>query len=505
MTTILNEQDLVFKTMQERFGQLQSLVRKLFEEGSRLDEVEQDLMPMLLEMGRAALEDFVAASGDGDAGETLTKNDTLLKRSTQKHSRSYRSIFGVVEIQRYVYAKREKQKHEAIPLDQKLGLPAAETSYLLEQWMGALASHMAYDAAATWLRDVFGIGGNETTVKNRVRQLGKYAESFRQEVEDPLPEEEAEVIAVLADGKGVPIRTPWEQVLQRELGRKPHLRHRQNDYERSQHRRLRGDNVKTQQAIVGACFSIDRHIRSTQQVVQGKAYDSTDSPKPQNKRLWAEMSCIHNNQESRGAVRVFEQLASHVAIRDPESIREVVCIMDGAAALWKLQREYIPQATPIIDIFHVMEKLWDVAHCFEPDGSKAAEERMSRYLTMLLDGKVDYVRGLFQRFLNQEDWSKTKREKLERAVNYLRDNRHGMQYHEYLARGYPIGSGVIEGACKHVIGDRFCGSGMSWEQPGAQCLLHLRTIKLNGRWKAFIEHRIQLEQASLYGENATAA
>ena len=73
-----------------------------------------------------------------------------------------------------------------------------------------------------------------------------------------------------------------------------------------------------------------------------------------------------------------------------------------------------------------------------------------------------------------------------------------MRYVLYLARGYPIGSGVIEGDCKHVVGNRFCASGMRWEHQSAQSLLHLRTIQLSKRWDEFIQYRINKEQESLY-------
>ena len=82
------------------------------------------------------------------------------------------------------------------------------------------------------------------------------------------------------------------------------------------------------------------------------------------------------------------------------------------------------------------------------------------------------------------------------------NNRQKMHYDQYLAAGYPIGSGVIEGACRHVVKDRMEQSGMRWTLDGAQSMLHLRSIYLNGDWQAFDEHRIQTEQATLYGQAA---
>ena len=74
-----------------------------------------------------------------------------------------------------------------------------------------------------------------------------------------------------------------------------------------------------------------------------------------------------------------------------------------------------------------------------------------------------------------------------------------MHYDQYLAAGYPIGSGVAEGACRHLVKDRMELTGMRWERPGAQAMLHLRAIYLNGEWNNFVNFRIQNEQAKLYG------
>jgi hypothetical protein len=505
MSSILKQRTFVFKQLEQEFGRLLEALQELKNEERRLDEVERDLMAWLMKLGKAALRDLVKVSGDGDVGKTFEKDETVLKRMPEQHARTYRSVFGIIEIQRWVYAKRERQQHTS-PLDEKLGLPADETSYVLEDWMGALATFVPYDTAAKWLSDVFGIGGNSTTVENRISKLGQDAEAFREQADDEFPDEDDEVLAVLADAKGVPIRTPWEQRIEQELGRKPYVRNGKNKEERSHKRRRRGDQVKSQQATVGVCFSVDPIVRTIPQVLHAKdqGVETPANFSHTNKRLWAEMSRVCDGDESRGAVRIFSQLAKEVSRRDPKSQRPLVCIMDGAASLWKLQREHLPKAIPIIDIFHVNEKLWAVAHCFERDGSKAAEDRVTRYLTMLLEGKVDSVRGVFQRFFNQRKWPKAKHEALKQAINYLKNNRHAMQYHEYLKQGYPIGSGAVEGACKHVIGDRLCRSGMRWEQPGAQDILHLRTIHLNGQWNEFIEHRIQTEQTTLYNQTTAA-
>ena len=77
-----------------------------------------------------------------------------------------------------------------------------------------------------------------------------------------------------------------------------------------------------------------------------------------------------------------------------------------------------------------------------------------------------------------------------------------MRYHEYLAAGYPIGSGVVEGACRHVVKDRMEGTGMRWTIEGARAVLDLRTTNLNDQWSAFLDYRVRHEQQCLYGQAA---
>ena len=125
---------------------------------------------------------------------------------------------------------------------------------------------------------------------------------------------------------------------------------------------------------------------------------------------------------------------------------------------------------------------------------------MAVRLRMLLDGKVGYLIGGLRRKL--AGLCGVKRKRLLVVIGYLENNRAHMGYDEYLAAGYPIGSGVIEGACRHVVKDRMELSGMRWTVEGAQAMLYLRSIYLNGDWKEFDEHRIHTEQNTLYSKAA---
>jgi hypothetical protein len=120
----------------------------------------------------------------------------------------------------------------------------------------------------------------------------------------------------------------------------------------------------------------------------------------------------------------------------------------------------------------------------------------------LLQGRVGYVVAGRRRRLNGGKLSGPKRKVIKSAVEYLANNREHMRYDEYLAAGYPIGSGVAEGACRHLVKDRLEQTGMRWTVGGARAMLHVRALYLNGQWEKFLEYRIEQEQTRLYGSVA---
>ena len=131
---------------------------------------------------------------------------------------------------------------------------------------------------------------------------------------------------------------------------------------------------------------------------------------------------------------------------------------------------------------------------------RQAEDFVTHYLQMLLEGKVSYAIGIFQRRLRE--LTPSKRKSLSKVIQYFHNNRPYMRYDEYLAKGYPIGSGAVEGACRHLVRDRMECTGMRWELEGAQAMLQTRSTYLHGEWDSFIEYRIQNEQNTTYGQAA---
>jgi hypothetical protein len=315
------------------------------------------------------------------------------------------------------------------------------------------------------------------------REVAGYAPAFQDALPVPPPEEEGPLLVVTADGKGVPMRRPPQE------GPKPH------------HRRTKGEKAnKKQMACVGAVYTIEPFVRTADDILDEVLRDERagDRPRPQHKHVWAEMTRQVGDEVINAKGSLFALLEAESAARNPGHDRPVICLMDGERSLWDMQREHFPGAVGILDLFHVLERLWAAAHCFHKEGSAGARRYVEERLRDLLQGRVGYVIAGLRRRLNGGKLSGPKRKVIESAVEYLANNKEHMRYDEYLAKGYPIGSGVAEGACRHLVKDRLEQTGMRWTVEGAQAMLHVRALYLNGQWGEFLEYRVEQEQTRLY-------
>jgi hypothetical protein len=225
-------------------------------------------------------------------------------------------------------------------------------------------------------------------------------------------------------------------------------------------------------------------------------------PEPQHKHVWAEMTREVGEIEVTAKEGLFCHLYAESVARNLGHDRPVICLLDGERALWDAQEVYFPEAVGILDLFHVLEQLWAVAHCFHAEGSDEAKQFVEHRLRDLLQGRVGYVISGLRKRLRAEKLSGQRRKVVRSAVEYLTNNRSHMRYDEYLAAGYPIGSGVAEGACRHLVKDRMEQTGMRWTVEGAQAMLHVRALYLNDQWGEFLEFRVVQEQARLYQRDA---
>jgi hypothetical protein len=340
----------------ERFEYLLDLVRGASQDGQRIDTVERDLMRHLLAPGFDSLTAFVAHQGDGDRGPEVEAADGhIVRRLPVLHDRRYVSIFGELTISRVAYGTREGQKIEEVPLDRRLGLPEGDFSYVLEGRSQRFCLKESFAEAGRSLEMLLGLHLGRRTLGRMDRDVADDAHGFRESIEPPSPDEEGPSLVVTADGKGVPMRKP------------------EPDGPRRHHRRGKGEKADTKRmACVGAVYSIEPFVRTADDILDEVLRDecARKRPRPQHKHVWAEMI---REVEGQPPVTAKDGLSCRLfdesAVRNPGQGRPVICLMDGERSLWDAKEADFPEAVGVLDLFHVLERVWAVGHCFHKEGS----------------------------------------------------------------------------------------------------------------------------------------
>ena len=467
--------------------ELLAYARAAATQGTAVHDVERGLWQRLLQLGRTALGHFFALQGTGDLGDTVTApDDQTWQRLPELHTRRYVSIFGEFVLDRTAYGSREGQKIEFVPLDNRLQLPASVFSYVLQDWDQGLCVEQAFGQARSTVARILDLKQPVASLEQMNVQMAERVAAFRDNRPRPDPATEGEILVTSGDGKGV--------VLRRQADDPAPAAHRTKGQKASQKR----------MATVGTAYTVDRYVRSPEAVLAALFRDGPEPPprpQPAHKRVWASLP----QEGPDGVVRsglevVYDWLLNEVAERNPGLAKEMVHLGDGQEALWQARQEHLPgrNLTDILDLLHVTPRLWQAAHVFYPEGSAAAEAFARERILRVLRGEVvGVVRGL-RRLGTLAGLKGSKKKALAQVCAYLLKNRERMRYDEYLAQGYPIASGVIEGACRHLVKDRMERAGMHWTLAGAQAMLDLRSTFVNGDWEEYQAYRIRCETQRLY-------
>ena len=158
--------------------------------------------------------------------------------------------------------------------------------------------------------------------------------------------------------------------------------------------------------------------------------------------------------------------------------RRQVILGDGAKWIWSIATELYPRAIQIVDFFHASEKLWEVAKALFPGDRNSREHWADARCADLKAGRLE---GLLATLRAHAGSCET----AAKCVGYIETNRERMRYPEFRAQGLQIGSGVVEGACKTVVGGRLKQGGMRWTKDGADAVMALRSCLLSGRYEDF--------------------
>lgn len=484
--SMTHEKDVLkSENLETLFAEFQQCVRTAAEEGWALHEVEGALWRRLLQLGRAALGQVLTLVGSGDVGETVTLSDgEEYRRLPETHRRRYVSIFGEFQIPRAVYGSREGQKIECVPLDNRLQLPQSAFSYLLQDWDQSLCVEQAFGQARTTVARILGLNQAVDSLEQMNQEMAQLATTFV--LNQPTPPEEGEVLVLSADQKGIVMRRPADAPAP-----KAH--------------RTKGDKAsRKRMATVGTVYSVDRYRRTPEEVVAALFHERSEPstrPQPQHKEVWA--SLPREEVPGSGTDAVFAWMVGELHLRGRGQGKPLVFVSDGQEALWEARAEWLPEQTVgVLDLLHVTPRLWKAAHVFHKEGSREAEHFVRERLLRVLQGKASgVIRGL-REMATKRGLTGARRRALTEVCRYLKQNLPRMRYDEYLAAGYPIASGAVEGACRHLVKDRMERAGMHWTIAGAQAMLDVRSIHVSGHWEEYQAYRIERETQHLYPERA---
>jgi hypothetical protein len=360
------------------------------------------------------------------------------------------------------------------PLDAELGLTRDSYSPRLISWFCRLCTRVSFRCSADLGKMFLGWAPAPSTIEEWALGLGRPAYVWLST--GPLPPGDGEVLVIECDGKAAPTATA-EELKKRRQPRKSRgkacscncKRHRGKACRKAhghKKKRKRGDKSKNgRSATLVVMYTLKRGE-------DGRLHG------PINKKVFATFS---SRQKALQWAR--EQATRRGFPADTSKTVQVV--VDGEICLERQLRKLFPQAILTLDIRHAQERLWRVGRLLHPEGSAALAAWVEPLAELLYQGEVQALLQQLEAVEFRGPGSKTKRATKKQAVAYLRKREGLMQYGAWREQDLVLASGVVEGAARHVIGERLDNSGMRWVVERAEALLLLRCIEINDDWDAF--------------------
>ncbi|MDP1634620.1 MAG: ISKra4 family transposase [Gallionellaceae bacterium] len=446
---------------------------------AKADHIERGLFKMLLKLGAKLLQLFFTMRSEICSRQAVQSKNGQVLPYHRDTDRIYFSIFNKVFIKRPYFYKQGVGAQ--IPLDAELGLGDDRYSDLLRETTEHLAVYHVYGGPnADFMERLFGFSLSTRALQQNVAEDSESVEAYYAQKPPPSPESEAEILVIQADGKGIPMVLEEDEV--------PETQARLGKGQKHGHKK---------EAIVTTIYTIPAAPRTPSEVIasffkenQPKTRLKKDA-KPKNKCIWATLD---------GKDVALSRLSIQVALRESAHVRHRVALCDGCEALQSRIVLQFQGFILILDFVHANEYLWDVANSLLGEASQQRLEWVKNRTLQILSGQTEQVIAELRQIAKNKKTKMVQRKQLHKTANYFERNLPYMDYQTYLAKGYPIASGAIEGACRHFVKDRFELSGMRWLQTGAENLLRLRAVAENDDWDAYYAYRRQQRQLRLYGQ-----
>lgn len=428
------------------------------------------------EVQRLLLQAHLQQRGNGDVGSALClqqSNGEMLYSHRRLGTRTLTTVFGTVELVRMGYSRPGAPG--IFPLDRALTLPARSFSYELQRRLVKAAVLNPFLDSVQTIADLTGVSVSKRSLEQILPDAAQDFDAFyRQRSPDPGV---GSILVAAVDCKGIPmVKPPGAQPTSRlTKGQKAN---------------------KKRMATVAAVFTRSPWVRTPQQVAESLFHltppaskNAPAPPRPENKRVWASLL--------KGKNAVIQEVAEEMERRDPSESKTRVALTDGERAL-QIRVDGKLKVTLILDLMHALEKLWKAAYVFHAEASLEADLWVLDRTLRILSGDVSQIVKGLRQSITKRRLSGANRKTLEGVADYFYRNRTRMRYSEYLANGWPIASGPVEGACKNLIKDRMERSGMRWTELMAEAIVQLRAIHLSGDFDQYWQFHIEQDQQRLY-------
>lgn len=410
-------------------------------------------------------------------------SDGVVRTHVRDSARPLATLFGPVMVVRdQVGARGETSLH---PLDAELNLPPELQSHGVQRRVAEEAAKGSFDEVVKTMESTTGA----PVSKRQAELLSRRAAEDFDAYYEARPAESAtagEVLILSCDGKGVVVRKEDLREATKQAARKGthKLAKRLSKGEKRNRKRM---------AEVAAVYDVAPHVRTVEDVIADLRPVHAvrpPRPRPKNKRVWASVK--------KDLPEVIAELFDEAHRRDPEHARRWVALVDGNVEQIRWIRNESKKrgvaVTLILDFIHVAEYLWKAAYSFLPESSPAAEAWVSHRLAEVLRGKSSAVAAGITRSATLRKLPKATRKAADKCAAYLVKNRPLLRYDDALAAGLPIATGVIEGACRHLVKDRMDITGARWSLDGADAVLRLRALRSSGDFDEYWRFHLARER-----------
>ena len=447
-------------------------------------ELEQHLDVHGRELLRCLLDDHLALRARREPRrEQVTGDEGVIRSRVEKgHDRALETVFGTVTVERLAY--RAPGVGNLHPADAGLNLPVERHSHGLRKLCALESPRGSFEDAVEAIERQTGVRLGKRQVEELAGLAAMDFEEFY-EPRRPARGKRGDLLVLSADGKGIVMRADA-------LRTRAPARPRAGPAPKP---RLSGEEPhnRRRMAEIGAVYDAKPAPRTPAAIFASAApegYEPAAGPIARNK--WLTASIV--NAPAEVIRRVFDEAER----RDPKHRRTWVALVDGAnhqieRIRFEARKRKI-KVTIVVDFVHVLGYLWTAAGCLYPNDDQTAAQWVHRQATKVLQGQARKVAGTIRRQATNARLDPSQRKPADEAATYLTNKAPYLDYPTALAQGWPIATGIVEGACRHLIKDRFDITGARWGLAGAEAILKLRAIIANGDFEEYWHFHLAQEQ-----------